>query len=188
MTVVDDRTAVTPVDGAPKDTADGKGKRKDKDKSKDKAEGKSGGGRKKLVLVAVLLLVVAGVGYMKFVRKPPPVGKPQAGRIVQLPTQTLNLSDGHLLQVGVAVQLTTVADPAVLSSVQPRLENIVLSKLAPFTYHQLLTSKGRSAAQHRVSVAIVKLVDSTAATSAKPKLQPGETEAMSAFFTTFLMQ
>jgi flagellar FliL protein len=59
---------------------------------------------KKFLLLLVLVLVVGGAAYKMLMPAPPP-GPPKAGDTVVLDPLTLNLTDGHYLQVSVAVQL-----------------------------------------------------------------------------------
>ncbi len=73
--------------------------------AKGKKGKKEGGKKKKLIIAVVLLLVIAGVGYKMFLAKPAKPGPPVGGDIVQLDPETVNLTDGHYLQVAVAVQV-----------------------------------------------------------------------------------
>ena len=74
--------------------------------------------------------LVLGFGAWTMVLKPmlfPPHYKPgekvPAGKIVSLPQNTINLSDGHLLQVTVALQLTAPAETATLAEDDPKFLN-----------------------------------------------------------------
>ena len=72
-----------------------------------------GGGKKKLVMIVVLLLVVGGAGYWFFL-KPKPAGadEPKPGEVVRLDPIQVNLSGGHYLKIGIALQLTADAHEA----------------------------------------------------------------------------
>ncbi len=68
------------------------------------------GGKKKLVMILVLVLLVGGAAYW-FVLKPKPAGadEPKPGEVVRLDPIQVNLSGGHYLKIGVALQLTAGA-------------------------------------------------------------------------------
>ena len=82
--------------GAKAAEEDPKGKKKGKDAQ--------GAKKKKLIILVVLLLVVGGAAY-KILVPPPKPGPPAAGDSVVLDPLTLNLTDGHYLQVAVAIDL-----------------------------------------------------------------------------------
>src|SRR6476469_5266980 len=69
------------------------------------------GGRKKLVVALAVLLAVAAAAW--FFLKPGSTAsateKVEPGPVVQLDAITLNLSDGHYLKLGMALQLTKQA-------------------------------------------------------------------------------
>lgn len=62
--------------------------------------------RKKLVLAAALALVVPAAAWW-FLLKPTPEKAPLPGEVVALEPIQVNLSGGHYLRVGLALQLTT---------------------------------------------------------------------------------
>jgi flagellar FliL protein len=72
---------------------------------------KKGGGKKKLLIVLVLLLAVGGAAYW-FVLKPSPKQAPKPGEVVELEPIQVNLTGGHYLKVGIALQLTAGAKEA----------------------------------------------------------------------------
>lgn len=59
---------------------------------------------KKVLILLVLLLVMGGAAY-KILMPAPPAGPPAAGDTVVLDPMTLNLTEGHYLQVAIAIQL-----------------------------------------------------------------------------------
>ena len=71
------------------------------------------GGRKKLVMVLALVLLLGGAAYW-FVLKPKPAGadEPKPGEVLRLDPIQVNLSGGHYLKIGVALQLTAKAHEA----------------------------------------------------------------------------
>jgi len=115
-------------------------------------ETKKGGAKKKIIIVVGALLV----GYLAWsmVLKPmlfPPHYKPgqvvPAGKIMSLPQNTINLSDGHLLQVTVALQLTAPAEMATLTDDDPKFLNAEIDVFSALTMPDLLNPAGRTAAQ-----------------------------------------
>jgi flagellar FliL protein len=61
-------------------------------------------GRKKLLLVVLVLLVAAaGAGYWFFLR-PPADAPPEPGAVLKLDAIQVNLTQGHYLRVGIALQ------------------------------------------------------------------------------------
>ena len=102
----------------------------------------------KPILVAVLLLVVGYVVKGK-VMKPhyKPGEKVPAGSIVPLQQVTTNLSDGHLAQVTVSLQLTKPASTKEVTADEPALVAALVTDLGRDTYAGLLAPSGRAALQ-----------------------------------------
>ena len=71
------------------------------------------GGRKKLVMVLVVVLLAGAAAYW-FLLRPAPAGadEPAPGEVVRLDPIQVNLSGGHYLKIGVALQLTADAHEA----------------------------------------------------------------------------
>lgn len=77
------------------------------------AEEEKSGGKKKIVMILVLLLVVGGAGYWFFLKpKPKGADKPVPGEVLRLDPIQVNLSGGHYLKIGIALQLTAKAHEA----------------------------------------------------------------------------
>jgi flagellar FliL protein len=70
--------------------------------TEDAAEPK--GGKRKLIIAALVVLLAAGAGYWFFLR-PGGVEEPKAGEILALEPTQINLSSGHYLRLGIALQL-----------------------------------------------------------------------------------
>lgn len=68
------------------------------------APAKPGGGKKKLLILLVALLLLGGAGYWFFL-KPAGDTEPVHGEVVALEPVQVNLTDGHYLSVGIALQL-----------------------------------------------------------------------------------
>ncbi|MDA8391743.1 MAG: flagellar basal body-associated FliL family protein [Actinomycetota bacterium] len=142
--------------------------------------------KKKLLMILVpVVLVLAVAGY--FVGLPMLVGKHPAhahavalppGPVVDLPQITTNLADGHIIQIGLAMQLSSKSLPTGIPAVQPRLVNTVLATLGTFTYPQLLAPAGRLQAQQLLEAKMAPLV---ASAKGSPQLQ-------TVYFTSFVIQ
>lgn len=133
--------------------------------------------RRLLVVLALVVAVLAsGAVYGRGLlhRGPVPV-RPAA--IVVLPSMTLNLADGHLLQVTTALQTSTVTDQARLAARQPRLLDATLSTLGADTYTELLTPAGRASAKAALLAAFSQVLGS----------RPGP-QLLAVYFTQFVMQ
>lgn len=72
-----------------------------------------GGSRKKVVMVVLLALVLVGAAYW-FMLRPQPAGahEPKPGEVMRLDPIQVNLSGGHYLKIGIALQLTADAHEA----------------------------------------------------------------------------
>jgi len=150
----------------------------------DEEGGTKKGGIKKLLLILVATVIVVAAAYV-LVLKPklyPPHYKPgqhvPAGAIVSLPTNTINLSDGHLLQVTVAMQLTAPAVAAEITKDDPKFLNAELTIFGALTYPDLLDPAGRDAAQQ----ALLALFQHIAGTS------EGAQQISAIYFTSFIAQ
>ena len=129
------------------------------------------GGRKRLVLALPVLLAVAAAGWL-FLKPGPPASateKVEPGPVVQLDPITLNLSDGHYLKLGLALQLTKKAGDeaaghasegaaAPLVDGAPALD-AAISVLGDRSYAQLLAPGGRAKAKAAVQAVIEKRYD-----------------------------
>lgn len=167
------------ADTAP-DTAKGKGTAADAASAED--GGKKKGGKKKLLIVAVVLVLVLGLYMVKFrshhvVYK---AGEPVPnGKVVSIGTITANTADGHLVQAGIDVQLTIVANAKQEATDVPQLTNAAIDDLTNWTYAQLLTSAGRAGLQAQLLQSFQKILGTT----------DGAAEEVSAvYFTSFILQ
>lgn len=68
-----------------------------------------GGGRKKVVMIVVLVLAMAAAAYWFMLRPTAEAKAPEPGEVVKLEPIQVNLSGGHYLKIGVALQLTADA-------------------------------------------------------------------------------
>lgn len=146
-----------------------------------KADGE--GGKKKLPIKAILAVVLLlGVGYVVKgkVMKPhygPGVAVP-LGATVDLGQITTNLSDGHLAQVDVVLQLTKPANSKLVTKDEPQFTGDVVADLGHDTYVGLLSPAGRAGLEaellHQFQAAL--------------GLSEGAQQVQSVFFTSFVLQ
>jgi flagellar basal body-associated protein FliL len=121
--------------------------------------------KKKLPLLigAVVLLALIGFKEKGLVLKPhyQPGHPAPDGVVYPLPTTspiTVTTADGDLVQTGIALQLTTVANSKELTKDEPAIENAVISVLGSDTYAQLLSPSGRAAAQQAMLARIQQIL------------------------------
>lgn len=125
-----------PATSAPKGDAPADPKNEPKKKSK-----------KKLIIAVVVVLVLI-VGYeaksmlMKTTYKPGQ--KVPNGKIVALDQLTLNLSDGHLVQASISLQLTKVASAGTITTDLPKFEDAAITIFGEQTYNGLLQPATRA--------------------------------------------
>lgn len=164
------------------ETPKGKGAAKAAKPSAEEGGEKKGSKKKLILIVAVVLVLVVGLYMVKF-SKHPVVYKPgqpvPAGKVVSIGTITANTSDGHLVQTGIDLQLTAVANSKQESTDAPQLTNAAIEDLANFTYAQLLTDAGRTGLQHALLASFQKILGTA----------DGAAEQVSAvYFTSFIVQ
>jgi flagellar basal body-associated protein FliL len=142
-------------------------------------------GKGKLLVIVVLGAALLGAAAYFMVLKPmlfPPHYKPgQAvppGKIVSLPQDTINLSDGHLLQVTVALQLTAPAQSSEIDADNPKFLNAELDVFGALTYPDLLDPSGRAAAQAALLAAFQKIAGTS----------EGAQQVSAIYFTNFIAQ
>lgn len=149
------------------------------------AEAKPAKGKRK-VLILVALVAIAGlavVAYPKLSHKKAPNAHAAAtavanGPIESLDPVTVNLSDGHLLQVGVAVQLTLAADAKKVTAADPRILDAVISTFSALTYPGLLGTAGHEQARQQIEARLRGLFPPVA----------GAPQVAGVYFTSFVMQ
>lgn len=138
--------------------------------------------KKKLLVALLVVVLVAAYGADKFVlsKRPKPT-KAVPGHIVSLPETTLNLADGSLLQVKLAIELQkgVGGKSGNLPAWQiARIEDDEITTLSGFTQGALLTAGGKAKAMADL------LVEFRAIVGPGP-VGPG---VMSVYYTDFVMQ
>jgi flagellar FliL protein len=138
----------------------------------------SGGGKKKLFLIAVPLLALVAGWY--FLMGPASGGgdaeaaakKPEAGEVLSLEPITMNLADGRLLKVGLALQV--VAKPSSGHGVTGAVAlDEAIAYLGGRTYAELVDPAARQAAKDELSKRVAKRYHD---------------DVMEVYFTEFVMQ
>lgn len=99
------------------------------------------------LIALVLVVLVAGYVVKGKVMKPHygPGHPAPAGEVLSLGTVTTNLSDGHLAQVSISLQLSKPANEKTVTKDEPELTATVVSELGQQTYPGLLDPVGRAA-------------------------------------------
>jgi flagellar FliL protein len=121
----------------------------------DEAQEVAGGGRRKLLLIAVpLIALVAGwyllLGPGSGSGEPEVPKEPEAGEVLSLEPITMNLADGRLLKLGLALQV--VADPSSGHGVTGAVAlDEAIAYLGGQTYDQLVSPEARQAAKDELS-------------------------------------
>jgi flagellar FliL protein len=158
-----------------------KGKAKKVKEAKLNKKGEPKKGKMKIVLPLIVVLIGAG-GYYHFVyAKKKPVTATGAAAVTALPKgpiltltpTTINLSDGHFLEVGLALQLASAKDMTVVTNDQALALNDAIETLSAKTMAMLDTTAGRKAAQVTLTKELAKTFDN---------------KITAVYFTDFVMQ
>jgi flagellar FliL protein len=139
---------------------------------------------KKKLIIIILAVVLLGGGYeaKSILLKPhfKPGQHVPAGQIVPLASQlTVNLSDGHLVQVSIALQLTSVALPATITTDMPRFEDAIITDFGSQTYKGLLAPTGRTEIKSQILKDCQKITGTV--DGAAPQIT-------AVYFTSFVIQ
>jgi flagellar FliL protein len=131
---------------------------------------KKGGKKKKLIMLLLVLLIAGGGGYTMLGKKAK--AAPADGPVMSLDPVTLNLADGHYLQVALALQLAPMPKKAPKPDSSKVLDTTILY-LGDHTYNQLVAPGGRLQAKEGLVARLGKLF-------------PGKVKDV--YFTQFVMQ
>ena len=145
---------------------------------KDKKEKK--GGKKKLILILVPLLLGGGFAAKTFLLAKPKkaaataeAGAPQPGAVATLDPITINLSDGHYLRLGLALQLAKGVDKSAFDG--SAALDAAIGQLSGGSEAKLSTLAGRTSAKQQLTATVTGL-----------KAYKGK--VLSVYFTDFVMQ
>lgn len=172
--------APPPRPGAPAAAAEPLSKKEARKAKKEAAEGE--GKKKKPVkpIAAVLLLLVVGYVVKGKVVKPHygPGAKVPPGAVVALPSVTTNLSDGHLAQVSISIQLTKAANAKLVANDQSEMVANIVTDLGRQTYSGLIVPAGRA----RLQAALLHTFQAELGPS------EGAQQVSAVYFTGFVLQ
>lgn len=146
------KAAEATTDAAPK-------KKKDKKKKS----------KKKLIIIVVALLLVGGGGYFMFGKKKT-VAAPKPGAVVAMDPITINLTGGHFLKLGLAIQATAATKEAPDGS---HALDLAIAALSNRSVAELSTNKAREVVKVELRKKVIEAYDGT---------------VMDIFFTEFVMQ
>jgi flagellar basal body-associated protein FliL len=121
-------------------------------KDKSPAEGEKKSKKKLVIILVVVLLLGAYMAKGKLMKVHYKPGQPvPLGKILPLDQSplTVDLSDGHMLQAVISLQLTSVANSKVLTAELPRFDNAAITVFGAETYDELLPPQGRQAATQK---------------------------------------
>lgn len=136
--------------------------------------------KKKLVIILVLVLLVGGFEAKSMLLKTHYKANQTVplGTILPLDQLTVNLSDGHLVQASISLQLTAVAAKTVANDV-PRFDDAAITILGEQTYSGLLAPGGRQAVKTELLQRVQKILGPV----------DGAAQQVSAvYFTSFVIQ
>jgi flagellar basal body-associated protein FliL len=133
----------------------------------------------KLVLVLVVLLGGAYVAKGMLIKPHFKHGQiAPNGQVLTLDQLTVNLSDGHLVQTTIVLQLTTVASTKTLTNDLPRFDDAAISVIGAQTYAGLLAPGGRDAMKGTLVQRFQEIAGK----------QFGSQEISAVYFTGFVIQ
>ena len=136
--------------------------------------------KKKLVIIMVVVLLIGGFEAKSMLLKPhyKPGQAVPLGTILPLDQLTVNMSDGHLVQASISLQLTKVASKAATLDV-PRFDDAAITVLGAETYDNLLAPNGRAEAKAQILALDQKIL---------PPVDGDGEEVSAVYFTSFVVQ
>jgi flagellar FliL protein len=124
-----------------------------------------------IIVIAVVLLGGGGAGaFFVFGNKSAAKPKPKPGEVVKLDAITINLSDGHYLKLGLALQATADAKEAPEGS---KALDLAIAQYTDMAIGELSTTKGREKEKKELLEKVEKAY---------------EEEVMDIYFTQFVTQ
>ena len=138
--------------------------------------------KKALIMVLVIALVAGGLFYKEKAKLFPPhysAAHPAPyGQILTLSPVTVNLSDGHLLQATMALQLTTAADQTAVNNDTPRFLDAEIDVLGAQTDAGILAPGGRAATKAAILTACQQIAGE----------HEGSQQIVAVYYTNFISQ
>ena len=136
--------------------------------------------KKKLVIIMVVVLLVGGFEAKSMLLKPhyKPGQAVPLGVILPLDQLTVNMSDGHLVQASISLQLTKVASKAATLDI-PRFDDAAITVLGAETYDALLAPGGRTLAKAQILALAQKIL---------PPIDGVAQQVSAVYFTSFVVQ
>lgn len=149
------------------------------------AKEKKKGSKKKLILIILLVVLAAGgggFGALTFLGSSKPhkaaFVPPKVGPIYGFGTITTNLSDGHLIQLGMSLQLGVKDLTTAITPLNKDMTDVVITDLSGWTYAQLLSPIAKLTLKKQLILDLNKIV----------KVATGKNEITDIYFTSFIMQ
>ncbi len=133
--------------------------------------------KKIFILIGLVIIVLGSLGGFLILSSPSKPAPLPPGASVSIAQTTINLADGHLLQVSYTIQLIPGGKSSSVMSKQPEILNKTIEVFGSWTYTALLAPGGRQ--QARVEL--------------KNQLQPilqlnKKNQIAHIYFTSFIMQ
>ena|SRR5579872_4457515 len=162
--------ATRPAGSEPADAPEGGGE----------GEGKVKKSKKKVVIIMLVVLLLGGFEAKSILLKPHyKPGQPvPLGTILPLDQLTVNMSDGHLVQASISLQLTKVASKVATTDV-PRFDDAAITVLGAETYDGLLAPGGRTTAKAQILALAQKIL---------PPVDGAAEQVSAVYFTSFVVQ
>lgn len=143
---------------------------------------KKGKGRLLLIVGVALVVVLGGAFFFKTRMAHASYGPGHpvpAGKVLSLGTLTMNTADGHIVQAGIALQMTAAASTKTETTDRPALLNAVIQDFGSWTYGQLITPEGRASLQAQLLASFQKILGT---------VDKGVQQVSGVYFTSFVAQ
>jgi len=136
--------------------------------------------KKKLLIIMLVVLLIGGYEAKSMLLKPhyKPGQTVPLGTILPLDQLTVNMSDGHLVQATIAIQLTKVAAKTAATDL-PRFDDAAITVLGAETYDALLGPGGRTEAKAQILALCQKIL---------PPVDGDGEEVSAIYFMSFVVQ
>lgn len=137
--------------------------------------------KKKLFIILAVVLLAVGYEAKSMLIKPhykPGQAVPN-GKILPMDQLTVNLSDGHLVQAAISLQLTAVANSSTIGTDLPKFDDAAISVLGQQNFHDLLNPAQRETLKAQMLTQFQKIAGTV----------DGAAEQISAiYYTGFVIQ